>query len=404
MSEVLVAELPHATAYAVTLMEHMVVPTFVLDAERRVVVWNRACERLTGMSAAKVMGTREHWRAFYDSPRPCLADLVATRDWSAIDRLYTTHDDPSTPAHGVHAENWCDMPNRGERRYLVVDAGPVFDDAGNLIAVVETLRDATDSKLASVKVEEQAERLRAYYDTHEREAELARRILDHQIRSDLTLQSGVSFQVTPADNFSGDMVLAARSPDGRLYALLADAVGHGLASAVSALPVVQEFYRLVEQRESLGVIAESINFILANALPAGRFVAAAFICLDEVARRGEAWVGGVPDVLLIDDEGQLIQRFSSLHLPLGVSPEVEEVTRTVSFGWDRPARLVLVSDGVIEATSPGGQEFGEHRLHAALSGVDDPIDTVSAALHAHLCARRAHDDMSILVVPCPADA
>ena len=242
--------------------------------------------RLTGVAAAEVMGTRDHWRAFYDAPRPCLADLVATRDWGAIDRLYTTHDDPSTPAHGVHAENWCDMPNRGEKRYLVVDAGPVFDDHGNLIAVVETLRDSTDSKLASVKVEEQAERLRAYFDIHERAADLARRILDHQIRTDMTLQSGVAFQVSPADNFSGDMVLAARSPDGRLYALLADAVGHGLASAVSALPVVQEFYRLVEQGESLGAIVESINFILVNALPAGRFVAGAFVCLDETARRG----------------------------------------------------------------------------------------------------------------------
>lgn len=402
MSETLTADLPPATAYAVTLMEHMVVPTFVLDAERRVVVWNRACERLTGVAAAEVMGTRDHWRAFYDAPRPCLADLVATRDWGAIDRLYTTHDDPSTPAHGVHAENWCDMPNRGEKRYLVVDAGPVFDDHGNLIAVVETLRDSTDSKLASVKVEEQAERLRAYFDIHEREADLARRILDHQIRTDMTLQSGVAFQVSPADNFSGDMVLAARSPDGRLYALLADAVGHGLASAVSALPVVQEFYRLVEQGESLGTIVESINFILVNALPAGRFVAGAFVCLDETARRGAVWVGGVPDVLMLDAGGQLVRRFTSTHLPLGVSADAEEVTRTVAFEWDAAAQLVMVSDGVLEAASPDGREFGDRRLLAALGEGAPMLERVGAALQTHLCQLPAHDDMSILVIPCPA--
>ena len=38
---------------------------------------NKACERLTGIEAAEVLGTQEHWRGFYDSPRPCLADLVA---------------------------------------------------------------------------------------------------------------------------------------------------------------------------------------------------------------------------------------------------------------------------------------------------------------------------------------
>ena len=86
------AEHGQATNFAVTLMEHLVVPTFVLDAEQRVLIWNQACERLTGIPAREVIGTRDHWRAFYDSPRPCLADLVARNDWSLIDKLYTTHD------------------------------------------------------------------------------------------------------------------------------------------------------------------------------------------------------------------------------------------------------------------------------------------------------------------------
>lgn len=210
----------HPTAFAVTLMEHLVVPTFVLDAEQRVIVWNRACERLTGIPASDVIGTREHWRAFYATPRSCLADLVATSDWSTIDKLYTTHDDPSTPAHGVHAENWCVMPARGEQRYLVVDAGPVFDAAGQLIAVVETLRDNTDNQRVQLRVKEQASILQIHYEENQREAEMARRILEHQIRTDLMLQSGVKYSVMPATNFSGDMVLAARAPDGRLYATL----------------------------------------------------------------------------------------------------------------------------------------------------------------------------------------
>ena len=83
---------PNPTNFAITLMEHLVVPTFVLDADQRVLIWNRACERLTGIPAHEVIGTRDHWRAFYDTPRPCLADLLARNDWSLIDKLYTTHD------------------------------------------------------------------------------------------------------------------------------------------------------------------------------------------------------------------------------------------------------------------------------------------------------------------------
>ena len=80
-------------SFAVTLMEHLVVPTFVLDAERRVMVWNRACERLTNVLASDIIGTRDHWRAFYESPRPCLADLVAEGNFADIASLYTVHNE-----------------------------------------------------------------------------------------------------------------------------------------------------------------------------------------------------------------------------------------------------------------------------------------------------------------------
>ena len=51
-------------SFAITLMEHLVVPTFVLDAEQKVLIWNRACERLTDMPAVDELGTRNQWQAF----------------------------------------------------------------------------------------------------------------------------------------------------------------------------------------------------------------------------------------------------------------------------------------------------------------------------------------------------
>ena len=106
---------------SVRLMEHLVVPTFVLDADCRVIIWNRACERLTGIKAGEVIGSREHWRGFYNEPRPCLADLIAQGRTEEIDALYVDHDHAATdavPAHGRRAENWCVMPQLGTRLYL----------------------------------------------------------------------------------------------------------------------------------------------------------------------------------------------------------------------------------------------------------------------------------------------
>lgn len=140
-----------AHAYAVRLMQHLVVPTFVIDPNRRVVIWNRACERLTGVAASEILGTSGHWRAFYEKRRYCLADLVALGRPDKLDELYPEqHTVLEGSGLGFSAENWCVMPRLGNHLYLAIDAGPIHDEDGNLIAVVETLRDMTDQKRAEI--------------------------------------------------------------------------------------------------------------------------------------------------------------------------------------------------------------------------------------------------------------
>lgn len=134
--------------FAVSLMRNMVIPTFVLDASGRVIVWNRACEQLTGVSAEGVMGTTEHWRAFYSEKRPVLADVLLSGDRSLVKELYTVSSEVGSDSETLRAENWCYMPVLGHRRYLALDAGPVYGENGSLVAVVETLRDMTELKNA----------------------------------------------------------------------------------------------------------------------------------------------------------------------------------------------------------------------------------------------------------------
>jgi diguanylate cyclase (GGDEF)-like protein/PAS domain S-box-containing protein len=141
--------------FASRLLEMMAIPAFVLDTAGRVIVWNRACERLTGVPAAEVLGTRDHWRSFYQQARPTLADLVVQRRTDEISRLY-----PHLPTHHpdgqVCVECWCDMPRVGRRRFLAIDASPIVNEDGRLEAVVQTLRDKTDENAAKVALEQLA--------------------------------------------------------------------------------------------------------------------------------------------------------------------------------------------------------------------------------------------------------
>ena len=137
----------------IRLMEHLIIPTFVIDCNSNVIIWNKACERLTGISAAEVVNTKDHWRGFYPQRRSCLADLVAQGRYTEINQFFPNWDGVGLSDFGVSVETSCPMPKLGRTLQLAVDAGPIYDDSGTLIAVVETLRDITAQKEAQFSLE-----------------------------------------------------------------------------------------------------------------------------------------------------------------------------------------------------------------------------------------------------------
>jgi diguanylate cyclase (GGDEF)-like protein/PAS domain S-box-containing protein len=148
----------HERAFANRLLDMMAIPTFVLDTGCKVVIWNRACERLTGVPSGEVIGTSDHWRSFHATARPSLADLVIQNRTAEIHQLYPRQVQDIHTSSALCAESWCEMPRVGRKRYLAADASPILDDDGALVAVVQTLRDMTDQKMAQVALEQLATR------------------------------------------------------------------------------------------------------------------------------------------------------------------------------------------------------------------------------------------------------
>jgi methyl-accepting chemotaxis protein len=133
-----------------SFIEQMAVALFVLDSEGKVIVWNEACEKLTGLAAREVLGTKDHWKGFYPAQRPCLADL-ALKGVGDVGALYAAHDKQASAQGRMKAQNWCDLP-RGQRCYLAIDACAIRDAGGQAIAVVETLQNLTAVKEAETAV------------------------------------------------------------------------------------------------------------------------------------------------------------------------------------------------------------------------------------------------------------
>jgi DNA-binding response OmpR family regulator len=237
-----------------------------------------------------------------------------------------------------------------------------------------------------------------YRAEHEAEIEFARAVIDRQVKGKSVADSRVRYSVTPTTQFSGDIVAVSRSHSGALYTLLADATGHGLAAAISVLPVLQVFFGMAAKNLSLGLMAGEINRHLMSSLPVGRFVAASMLRLGDGF--GELWVGGTPDILWLDKQGVVKERFGSANLPLGIDADDPVNVPPRHFRWTSGDQLVLCSDGLLEAQSSGGEAFGTHRLEAVLRGTlpTQRHDEVRKALDMHLDGASAHDDVSLMVI------
>ena len=87
------------------LLQHMPGSTFVLNAKHQVVIWNKACEQLTGLKADEMIGSDQHWRGFYTEKRPCLADLLLDSTLGEVSSLYEQASDFTSCTGICHTEN-----------------------------------------------------------------------------------------------------------------------------------------------------------------------------------------------------------------------------------------------------------------------------------------------------------
>lgn len=128
-----------------SLIHNSTIATFAIDTNHTVVIWNRACEVLTGFKSETILGTNLQRHAFYNDMHPTLADVVLDGDTSTLPQLYTHVTPLEHNPKGLKAEGWFTGIG-GKDRYLLVEAAPVFGLNNEIITVIETVHDLTESK------------------------------------------------------------------------------------------------------------------------------------------------------------------------------------------------------------------------------------------------------------------
>ena len=142
------------------IIEGSPIPSFVINKEHQVILWNRACVELTGRSAEDTLGTDEHCKSFYPVKRPMVADLIIDSDIDALNKYYGTKKvKKSEKVRGAY-EAYDYYDNLGGRsRYMYFLAAPIYDEENNIIAAIETLQDISREQELTRSLHEYAETL-----------------------------------------------------------------------------------------------------------------------------------------------------------------------------------------------------------------------------------------------------
>jgi signal transduction histidine kinase/CheY-like chemotaxis protein len=141
-------ELWESEQHLYSILQGSPIATFVLGKDHRVIYWNRAAEVLSKIRAEDVIGTNNHWKAFYNTQRPCMADLLVDEALDAIPQWYSGAYTESRLIDEAY-EGMDFFPVLGEKgKWLRFTAAVIRDSSGYLIGAVETLEDITEQKRA----------------------------------------------------------------------------------------------------------------------------------------------------------------------------------------------------------------------------------------------------------------
>lgn len=117
------------------ILERSPVPAFVIDRKHRLVQWNPACQKLTGLSAGNMLG-KGVWEGFGFRDGKSLADLI-------LDNPGAIEAQSSGAILSRSGDGWFELevflPRLNGGRRAVVAAGPLKDESGTVVGAVQTV-------------------------------------------------------------------------------------------------------------------------------------------------------------------------------------------------------------------------------------------------------------------------
>jgi len=131
--------------YLVDIIDFLPDATFIIDTDKRVVVWNRAAETMTGTNRNDIIGKGDFAYAepFIGKRQPILIDLLDVTN-EEVERFYKYI---RRSQAAIYAESYIPHLREGHGAHLWGVAAPIFNSSGARTGAIEMIRDVTELKL-----------------------------------------------------------------------------------------------------------------------------------------------------------------------------------------------------------------------------------------------------------------
>jgi sigma-B regulation protein RsbU (phosphoserine phosphatase) len=230
----------------------------------------------------------------------------------------------------------------------------------------------------------------------ERASEIQRSLLPKEIPQLAGFEVAGAWR--PARTVSGDYYDVFKLDERRLGLCIADVVGKGVSAALMMANVQAAVRAYAGSAESPAQLCSKVNRLLCENLATGKFVTFLYGVLDSEARTLDYCnAGQIYPILVSQGSTQSLDHGGAV---LGVFPAWEYESAQIEFRVGD--RLLLVTDGITEASDGDEQEFGEEKLaEAALACSKRTPEEMCDALLNHVsafCDAHFQDDATLLVI------
>ncbi|WP_051273637.1 PAS domain S-box protein [Desulfotruncus alcoholivorax] len=137
------------------IIEFLPDATYVVDADKRIIAWNKAMEQLSGLPKEQVLGKEplDYTQSFYGEKRPALVEFL----WPSYNQIEKQYNNVLREGDTLFAEVFAPVLHNGMGKYLWKKASPLYDSKGSIVGAIESIRDVTDFKRVEENLSWEAE-------------------------------------------------------------------------------------------------------------------------------------------------------------------------------------------------------------------------------------------------------